>query len=241
MHVSLNYHLIPMFGTLRVDQLTDAHVLAVKKLNLAAGTINKILQLMGQVLRDAQAKKLVASVPTIKGLRASHGRHAFYTPEDYGRLVHAAASNPQALVLVLLAGDAGMRIGEIVALEWSRVDLGANKVHVECSDWNGHIGPPKSGKPRSVPMTPRLRAALQALRPNGARVLTRSDNRYGSEGEPITRVVARVWLRAAHKRAELKAHGPHTLRHTFCSHLAMAGVPVTAAARGAIERFLAER
>jgi integrase len=228
MQVSLNYHLIPMFGTLRVDQVTDAHVLAVKKLDLAAGTINKILQLMGQVLRDAQAKKLVASVPTIKGLRASHGRHAFYTPEDYGRLVHAAASNPQALVLVLLAGDAGMRIGEIVALEWSRVDLGANKVHVECSDWNGHIGPPKSGKPRSVPMTPRLRAALQALRPSGARVLTRSDNRYGSEGEPITRVVARVWLRAAHRRAEVKAHGPHTLRHTFCSHLAMAGVPVTA-------------
>ena len=26
----------------------------------------------------------------------------------------------------------------------------------------------------------------------------------------------------------MKAHGPHTLRHTFCSHLAMAGAPVTA-------------
>jgi integrase len=59
-------------------------------------------------------------------------------------------------------------------------------------------------------------------------VLTRSDGRYGREGERITYNVAKGWLIAAHKRAELELHGVHTLRHTFCSHLAMAGAPVTA-------------
>lgn len=228
MQTTLERHLLPMFGALRVDQITEAQVLAVKKLDLAAGTINKILQALGQILRDAHAKGHMVLVPKIKRLKDSGRRHAFYVPEDYDRLVAAAASDPRTLVLVLLGGDAGMRIGEIVALEWSRVDHGANKIHVELADWNGHVGPPKGGRPRSVPMTPRLRAALRALEPCGARVLTRSDGRYGREGEPINRNVAKVWLNAAHRRAGLELHGVHTLRHTFCSHLAMAGAPVTA-------------
>jgi site-specific recombinase XerD len=33
-------------------------------------------------------------------------------------------------------------------------------------------------------------------------------------------------LRHAHKRAMLRAFGWHVMRHTFCSHLAMRGVPV---------------
>ena len=78
-------------------------------------------------------------------------------------MVQAAVSDPRALALVLLGGDAGLRIGEIVALDWKRVDFAANKVHVEVSDWRGHLGPPTSGKPRSVPMTPRLREALLDL------------------------------------------------------------------------------
>ena len=228
MQMNLKQHLIPMFGALRVDEITDAHVLEIKMLDLAAGTINKILQALGQILRNAQVKGHLTSLPQIKRIKDGGHRHAFYTPEEYDRLVHAAGSDPLALVLVLLGGDAGMRIGEIMALEWSRIDYGANKVHVEFADWNGHIGPPKGGKPRSVPMTPRLRAALQALKPAGTCVLTRANGRYGREGERITRNVAKSWLKAAHRRAELTLHGVHTLRHTFCSHLAMAGAVVTA-------------
>lgn len=32
----------------------------------------------------------------------------------------------------------------------------------------------------------------------------------------------------AAKRADLRCTGPHMLRHTFCSHLAMRGAPATA-------------
>jgi site-specific recombinase XerD len=36
----------------------------------------------------------------------------------------------------------------------------------------------------------------------------------------------RTSARKPHKRAKLRAFGWHTMRHTFCSHLAMRGVPV---------------
>jgi integrase len=234
MHTTLKHHLIPMFGELRVDQINDDHINEIKSLDLAAGTINHILQVLSQILKHAAAKGLLSRMPEIKRIRDRGGRHGFYSPADYNRLVTAAASEPRALVLVLLAGDAGMRIGEIMALEWSRIDYGANKVHVELSDWRGHIGPPKGGKPRSVPMTPRLRAALrdlEALRDSeasSARVLTRSQGRFGQEGARVTYSSSRQWLRAAHARAGVTPLGIHALRHTFCSHLAMAGAPVTA-------------
>ena len=233
MHTVLKQHLLPMLGKLRVDQVSDDHIMEIKSLDLAAGTINHILQLLSQVLKHAMSKGFMPRMPEIKRLRDRGGRPHFYSPEDYGLLVKTAQSEPRALVLVLLAGDAGMRIGEIIALEWVRIDFGANKVHVELSDWNGHVGPTKGGKPRSVPMTPRLRAALQdleELRDMDAcgRVLTRSKGRHGEEGEPTTYSSSRASLEAVHVRAGVKALGVHALRHTFCSHLAMAGAPVTA-------------
>lgn len=36
------------------------------------------------------------------------------------------------------------------------------------------------------------------------------------------------WLLRAQRLANLRDKGPHTLRHTFCSHLAMRGVPARA-------------
>jgi len=233
LHTTLKQHLVPMFGHLRVDRIGDDQIMAVKSLDLAAGTINHILQVLGQILKNALSKGFLTRLPVIKPLKNGGGRARFYSPEDYGTLVRAAASDPRALVLVLLAGDAGMRIGEVIALEWARVDFGANKVHVEVTDWNGQVGPTKGGKPRSVPMTPRLRAALRDLEELGdldasGRVLMRSKGRFSEEGEPTTYSWARASLKAVHARAGVKALGAHALRHTFCSHLAMAGAPVTA-------------
>ena len=231
MEMNLREHLLPMFGTMRLNEFTEDHVKAIKLLDLAVGTINKLLQLLGQILKAAIDAKHIGSMPKIKRIKKKGGRHPFYQPEDYERLVAAAtATDPRALVLVLLGGDAGLRIGEIIALDWARVDFAAGKVHVEIADWHGHLGPPKGGKPRSVNMTPRLCAALQELGgptpDRSARVLTRSQGRYGQEGDPVTRSVTREWLEATHNLARVTIMGVHTLRHTFCSHLAMAGVPV---------------
>jgi site-specific recombinase XerD len=41
---------------------------------------------------------------------------------------------------------------------------------------------------------------------------------------PIITSTGVSWLKAALEAAKLRVHGPHTLRHTFCSHLAMRAV-----------------
>jgi site-specific recombinase XerD len=81
---------------------------------------------------------------------------------------------------------------------------------------------PKGDKIRAVPMTTRLREALQKQRETSDQktVLVTLD---GAVPHPWT---VRDWLNRAQREAKRDEKGPHTLRHTFCSHLAMTGAHV---------------
>jgi site-specific recombinase XerD len=51
----------------------------------------------------------------------------------------------------------------------------------------------------------------------------------GDDDNAARRRDLRRWLRAAQRAAGVKlSEGPHVLRHTFCSHLAMRGAPAMA-------------
>ncbi len=103
----------------------------------------------------------------------------FYEAEELQRLVEAAGkADPRALVAVLLGGDAGLRLGEILGVEWPDVDVGRALLKVRRAVYGAHVTLPKGGKPRVVPMTERLRRALGEHRHlQGERVLYQDDGR----------------------------------------------------------------
>jgi integrase len=75
-------------------------------------------------------------------------------------------------LIALLGGEAGLWCGEMMALEWSDVDLGKPQLCIQRSDWKGHVTVTKGGRLRCVPMTLRLATALREHRHlRGARVL----------------------------------------------------------------------
>ena len=75
-------------------------------------------------------------------------------------------------LIVLLGGEAGLRCGEMMALEWSGADLGKRQLRFSRSEWNGQVTATKGGRVRYVPMTCRLASALRASRHlHGSRVL----------------------------------------------------------------------
>jgi integrase len=113
-------------------------------------------------------------------LRSSTGSSGsrFYDIDDYERLVEAARAEPNALLIVLLGGEAGLRCGEMIALEWRDVDLTKRQICVQRSEWKGHVTVPKGRRLRYVPMTVRLAAALRDHRHlRGPRVLCLPDDR----------------------------------------------------------------
>jgi integrase len=109
-----------------------------------------------------------------------------------------------------------------MALEREDTDLSRRQLTVRQSEGKGHVTAPKGGKPRHVPLTKRLVEALKECRHlRGTRIL------LDEEGKPLTQKVVQGIVKRAARRAGVKA-GVHTLRHTFCSHLAMRGAAARA-------------
>ena len=156
-------------------------------------------------------------------LRVGKGSVAFHDTDEYERLVDVARDiDRRTLLIVLFGGDAGLRCGEMLALEWADIDLTKRQLCVRQSDWNGQVGTTKSGRIRYVPLTQRLAATLAEHRHLRSKRVLCQDN-----GDPFTRQIVQNRMRLAAKRANVRK-GIHILRHTFCSHLAMRGAPVRA-------------
>jgi integrase len=220
-------HIAPALGSRRVDAISDADVQALKAAlaTKSAKTANNVLAVLGSMLRRAAEWGVIDRVPRVRLLRVPPSTPLFYDFGEYGRLLEVAHKlDARIELVVLLGGDAGLRRGEILALEWSDLDFPRRTIHVQRSEWKGHVTAPKGGRSRRVPMTERLAEALLAHRHlRGPRVLYRDDG-----ATPKNKVI-RAWMAAAERRAGLPVKGRvHILRHTFCSHLAMQGAPAKA-------------
>jgi integrase len=223
----LKVHLIPQLGAKPLNAITTEDVQRLKQrlAGKAPKTVNNVLTVLNTLLKKAVEWDVLAQVPcTIRLLKTSTGSIDFYEFDEYERLVTAAKRVDSTTYLtVLLGGDAGLRAGEMRALIWTDVNLDKRQLRVERNEWQGHITTTKGGRLRHVPMTSRLAEALRAHRHlRGARVLCRTD------GTPLTASALVEGLLRAARIANLRNNGPHILRHSFCSHLAMQGVPARA-------------
>jgi len=223
----LRIHLIPQLGAKKLDAITNEAVQLLKSRlrTKAPKTVNNVLTVLNTLLKTAMHWAVIDQVPcVIRLLPTPQGSAGFHDFEAYERLVAAAKGlDARTYLIALLGGEAGLRCGEMMALEWPDVDLQKSQMCVERSDWKGQVTSTKGGRLRYVPLTSRLAAVLRAHRHlRGARVLCEAD------GRPLSQKVMQCLVRRAAKRAGLKNEGIHVLRHTFCSHLAMEGAPARA-------------
>jgi integrase len=220
-------HLNPTLGNTRLDAITTETVQQLKHqlTDRAPKTVNNVLTVLNVLLKKAVEWDVIERMPcTIRLLPIPKGSAGFYDFDEYERLVGAAQLiDRNSYLIALLGGEAGLRCGEMMALEWSDVDLGKRQLCIQRSDWKGHVTATKGGRLRYVPMTPRLATALREHRHlRGARVLCQRG------GSPLTQKIVQVHVRRTTRRAQLAKSGVHRLRHTFCSHLAMRGAPARA-------------
>ena len=220
-------HLLPLLGARKLDAITTEDIQRLKAMlrGKSAKTVNNVLTVLNVLLKKASEWDVIERVPcVIRLLPTPKSSAAFHDFDDYERLVESArSSSANAYLCVLLAGEAGLRCGEVMALRWTDVDLRKRQLCVQQSDWKGHVTAPKGNRLRYVPMTTRLASALQGHRHlRGERVLCQDD------GAPLTQKIVRELVRRAARRAGVAKGGVHILRHTFCSHLAMRGAPARA-------------
>jgi integrase len=221
----LRKHLIPQLGTKALDAITTEDVQGVKSalVERSPKTVNNVLTTLNVLLKTAVEWGVIERAScSVKLLKTPKTTVPFYDFDEYERLLGAARSDARTYLIALLGGEAGLRCGEIKALEWTDIDLKKRQLCVARSEWNGHVTMPKGGRLRYVPLTRRLAETLQAQRHlRGPRVVC------DAQGKPLTQKVVQGLLGRAGRRAGVKP-GVHILRHTFCSHLAMRGAPARA-------------
>lgn len=229
----IRVHLVPHLGRKRLDAITNGDVQLLKQhlREKAPKTVNNVLTVLNKMLKIAVEWGEIEHVPcVIKLLKTGQASARFWDEDQLSRLILAAtAVGSQAEVVVLLGADAGLRSGEIRALDWADIDFAKRQIRVERSQWDEHVTTTKGNRVRYVPMTKRLSKALQQHRHlRGPRVVSQSD------GTPLTEDAVRYLVERSARAAGLiqkrkaKGAGPHVLRHTFCSLLALRGVPARA-------------
>jgi integrase len=184
-----------------------------------------VLTVLSTSLKKAVEWGVIERMPcTVKLLKVPEGAIDFYDFAEFEAMVSAATRlSSQAALVVLLGGEAGLRGGEMRALEWSDVNFVKRQVTIERNDWKGQVTSTKGNRVRYVPMTARVYQVLQSHRHlKSDRVLCRAD------GSPMAEHHLVDLLASVARRASMRNNGPHILRHTFCSHLAMRGAPVRA-------------
>ena len=237
----IRLHLVPNIGGLMLDEVTDEIIADLKSkwADAKAKSVNNRLTVLNTMLRLAVEWKRIPALPCrIRLLKVDKGQDApFYEHDVYERLVNAAAKvDARYHAMILLGGDAGLRRGEIMGLDLADVDFAGARMAVRRNVyWKRDPSTPKGARALQVSvvntvkggitkwirLTPRLLAALKACRHlRGPRAL------YNDEGGELTPQMLKTWVSVVERRAGLPVTGRiHIFRHTFCSHLAMAGVP----------------
>lgn len=212
-------HLYPVFtGRLMVDiQPLDVrrYIRARQKAGAAASTINKEIGLLSRAIRWGYQEWGVALENPVAGLkqREPEGRVRWLTQAQAAELVRQAGRlGPRAghlPALITLALHTGMRKGELLGLEWARVDFVHGLIYLEAV----HT---KANRRRAIPINDPARAALQVRQGRAVGPLV-----FGGVKD-----VKRSFAHAC-QLAGIADFRFHDLRHTFASWLVQAGVPLT--------------
>jgi integrase len=213
-------------STLQIQDWVDGLSLA----GVGNETIRGSAGAVRQILSLAHKKGLIAKTPwvaiTLPGAKRSRKAKAF-NESDFLRL--AKECGPHEL-LVLVLGLCGLRIGEATALQKKHLNLKQGIINVHQA-WHRdkagkrHLGPPKNGEEREVPIPPRLVQELTTL----WETIDEEDYLFvGTKGGPLNGDFFRKkWFRPAAQRLGLTGATVHMLRHTCASLLIRIGTPIT--------------
>ncbi len=223
--ITLRTHLVPFFGRMKLAEITSLHIEQFKAAKLEAGlapqTVNNHLTILGKCLRCAAEWGELPQVPKIKKLKTPPQKFDFLSREESERLLRAI-DDPLWYALILLALRTGLRVGELMALEWSDIDFDRHLLCLRKAIVQGVISSPKNNRVRYIPLTPQVCDALKAIqKPSG--FLT-----HDKRGRLLTYYKLKKTLQSLCVAAGLRPVTWHKLRHSFASHLVASGVSLKA-------------
>ncbi len=241
----LSNHLLPVFGSRRLDQIRVEDVDRyregkTREDKLGVTSINKTLTTLAAILETAVEYELIARNPARgrrRRLRAVPPRRPWLDRADHisalldaaGKLdTEARVCHGQRRALLATLTFAGLRIGEALSLRWRDVDLARGTISVRAAKTDAGV--------RTVYILPVLRDELAAYRarlapPPHALVFGTAIGTRQTTTNVRRRILAKAVERANQQLDQHEVEPlperltPHSLRRTFASLLFAIGEP----------------
>jgi len=214
-----------MAATLRASGLKDS-------------SVNRYFATLKTLLLTAQREwEAIPSIPYIKLAKEPLGRLRTFSVEEEEKIQtllreKATPLHTEVANLFILLADSGMRLSEGLRLESRDINLKTDSLHIWVS---------KGNRPRSIPLTARMRALLTPRLEAGGGA-ERAASSWRIFQFKSTHQVERVWNRTIKwtgrqdvgsnganppaLRPEFAGASIHTYRHSYASRLVQLGVPL---------------
>jgi integrase len=208
-----------LFGDTPLAQITTWQIekwKAEEGRRLNPVTVNRRLTVIKHMFKKAVEWDLAKSnsATSVKRFSVTSERTRFLSKDEIRSLLvecEKQVTSPWLLPLVTLALHTGMRQGELLKLKWQNVDLERGSITIIQS---------KTLRRKTIAINEPARDGLNWLQ----------ENRYGELlflwpwGDPIGKVTVYDAFKKVCGAAKITDFRFHDLRHTFASHLVMAGV-----------------
>jgi integrase len=237
----LRNHLIPALGQTPLNSLTREAIkqlLVGKRQTLTPSSVRNILTPLREMLRHAVDDEILPSNPAAQVGRFLYQRQAPQqeieplTREELGCFLDTIQTHaPEHYPLFLCLARTGIRLGEVLAVQWGDLDFHGRSITIRRNVVRGHITRPKNGKTRRVDMSQQLTEVLQQLQTQRkAETLRRGWPEVpvwvfcSTTGGVLNKenLRTRVFYRCLAK-AGLRHVRIHDLRHTYASLLIQQG------------------
>jgi len=185
----------------------ESYISFLRSKKLSSTSINIEIRHIKSALSKAVQWEYLKSNPfrTVKQIKTTKGRPYFLTIEEIEKVFAVIGDNYRYRLIFALYIYTGMRRSELSRLNWQDIDMQKGIIHVRQS---------KNYEQREIPISDRLREILSVKKQNIGRVVDVTLDQIGRG--------MKFYLR----QAGLPHIRPHDLRHTFASHLIMAGVDI---------------
>jgi integrase len=234
--------ILPAFKKRIVDQITrgDVRDFLVGRMQKGQGKGTVMIQrdVMSGVFNFAVDEELVKANPVrgiSKSLHLARQKEAVeemdaYNKEEIALFLETCRQHcPEYYALFFMAARTGMRIGEVIAVQWGDVDFNSAFIRVCRAYRRGVFSAPKNGKARRVDMSVQLMDVLRDHERKQKRLALKRG--WGAVPDLVSHrngvVIEQNYIRRQYKRvlkkAGLRELKLHALRHSFASQLLSMG------------------
>ena len=203
-------------------------VLQLKREGLSNKSINNVISFLRSVFKDGIKSKKISYNPAkdVDTLPKNSQQAKFFTPTEMQEFERIIETFPiERYVPLLVDLYSGMRISELIAVDWG--DIGVTQCYIDVNKqyYKGKLTTTKTGKSRRI-FIPRfvidkILELKQHQKVSSKIVFCGETGSYLNQGKFV-----KNWFKKAVKKMGLENYNFHCLRHTYAAYLLSQGVPI---------------